>query len=345
MPDPAAADQPPSRSARARLQVAGDLAALRARTEHLKGRSRAATTRQAYTEDWGRFQAWCAAHDLRALPAEPETVELYLADHQHLAVSTLQRRLAAITWHHARVDHGSPVTDRGVQETWKGLVRERGRAARRATPMVTSVLRRMVATLDVPDGEPEAVTARRHRQRTRDRALLTLGVAAALRRGELVALNVGDLRLDGDSGLVVVVRSSKTDQEGEGAEIAIPRGGDADTCPVRAVQAWLEAAGLDGEPEAAAFWWVDRHGNLRERLTGHAVSEIVKRCAERAGYDRALFSAHGTRAGLATAAAEAEVPLDQIMRHGRWKSPRTVLNNYVRPADRWRGNVAGKIGL
>jgi hypothetical protein len=67
--------------------------------------------------------------------------------------------------------------------------------------------------------------------------------------------------------------------------------------------------------------------------------------SEQAGYDRASFSGHGPRAGLATAAAEAEVPLDQIMRHGRWTSARTVVTNYIRPTERWRGNVAGKIGL
>jgi integrase len=333
-------------TARARLQAAAELAELRQRTDALKRKSRAASTQQAYEADWRRFAAWCARHGLATLPAAPETVELYLADHQHLAVPTLQRRLAAITYRHTRGGHPSPVADQGVQETWKGLVRERGRQPRRrATPMVTAVLRRLVATLDPPDGERPEVTARKRRQRTRDRALLTLGVAGALRRGELVALNVGDLRLDGDHGLVVALRSSKTDQEGRGDSVAIPRGPDPDTCPVRAWQAWLDAAGLDGQPEVPAFQWVDRHGNLRGRLSGHAVSEIIKRCAEQAGYDKASFSGHGPRAGLATAAAEAEVPLDQIMRHGRWKSARTVVTNYIRPAERWRGNVAGKIGL
>jgi integrase len=57
----------------------------------------------------------------------------------------------------------------------------------------------------------------------RDRALLSLGFAAALRRSELVALKVGDL-VEVADGFRLTVRKSKTDQEGEGAEVAIPRG-------------------------------------------------------------------------------------------------------------------------
>jgi integrase len=57
----------------------------------------------------------------------------------------------------------------------------------------------------------------------RDRALLALGFAGAFRRSELVALEVIDLAETPD-GLRITIRRSKTDQEGQGAEIAIPRG-------------------------------------------------------------------------------------------------------------------------
>ena len=56
----------------------------------------------------------------------------------------------------------------------------------------------------------------------RDRAILLLGFAGAFRRSELVALDASNLHF-ASAGLRVTVRKSKTDQEGQGATIAIPR--------------------------------------------------------------------------------------------------------------------------
>jgi site-specific recombinase XerC len=56
----------------------------------------------------------------------------------------------------------------------------------------------------------------------RDRALLLLGFAAALRRSELVALDVENLAFDLRRGLLVTVRASKTDQEQAGTQVAVP---------------------------------------------------------------------------------------------------------------------------
>jgi integrase len=55
----------------------------------------------------------------------------------------------------------------------------------------------------------------------RDRALLAFGMASAMRRSELVALDVADLTETPD-GLHVLIRRSKTDQEGAGQVIAVP---------------------------------------------------------------------------------------------------------------------------
>ncbi|MGK7871291.1 hypothetical protein [Falsiroseomonas sp. E2-1-a20] len=75
------------------------------------------------------------------------------------------------------------------------------------------------------------------------RALLLVGFAAALRRSELVALDLADLR-PVPEGLVLSLRRSKTDPDGAGTEIALPHGQHALTCPVRALTAWREAAGI-----------------------------------------------------------------------------------------------------
>ena len=79
----------------------------------------------------------------------------------------------------------------------------------------------------------------------RDRALLLLGFAGAFRRSELVALDVADLE-ETDDGFKVTIRRSKTDQERHGETIAIVRGSAA--CLVKAVKAWLAAAGISEGP-------------------------------------------------------------------------------------------------
>jgi hypothetical protein len=56
-----------------------------------------------------------------------------------------------------------------------------------------------------------------------DRALLLLGFAGALRRSELVAVDIDDVTKD-DDGLRIVLRRSKTDQEGETRTVGLPYG-------------------------------------------------------------------------------------------------------------------------
>jgi site-specific recombinase XerC len=75
--------------------------------------------------------------------------------------------------------------------------------------------------------------------KVRDRALLLLGFAGAIRRSELIALNLEDLEFC-EHSLLVMLRKSKTDQEGEGATVAIARGSSA--CPVNAVCDWIAAS-------------------------------------------------------------------------------------------------------
>jgi integrase len=94
----------------------------------------------------------------------------------------------------------------------------------------------------------------------RDRALLLLGFAGAFRRSELVALDVADLQFC-DSGLRAIIRKSKTDQEGQGATIAIARGSVA--CPVDAVRAWIKAAGF-----LMVLYSALLRGRERSRLVG-----------------------------------------------------------------------------
>ena len=117
-----------------------------------------------------------------------------------------------------------------------------------------------------------ALSAPEGLQGTRDRALLLLGFAGAFRRSELVALDVADLVEETEDGFKITIRRSKTDQGGHGVTITIARG--VTTCPVKAVKAWLLAA---GNSEGPLFRPVAKGGRLgAQRLTDKSVCDLVK---------------------------------------------------------------------
>jgi integrase len=161
-----------------------------------------------------------------------------------------------------------------------------------------------------------------------------LGFAAALRRSELVALDVEDLAFDLRRGLLVTIRSSKTDQEQAGAQVAVPyaRAGHEHLCPVRALQAYLQAAAIH---RGAVFRRLRRGDTLTtQRLTGQSVALIVKRRAAAAGIrekELATLSGHSLRAGYATAAAAAGVEERKIANVTRHRNL-PVLRSYIRAA-------------
>lgn len=294
------------------------------------GQAKAPATLRAYRSDWQHFTTWCAARELQPLPATPHTVALYLSD---LAAarkaSTLQRRISAISQAHQAAGHDSPTQTAVVRSVMAGIRRVKGTAPAQKAPAVTDLLRRMVATL------PAGLLG------IRDRALLLIGFAGAFRRSELVSLDAGDVELT-DDGLVVHLRRSKTDQEGAGRRIGIPYGSNPDTCPVRALRAWLEASGIAAGP---LFRSVNRHGQLQPgRLCDKAVALVVKRAARAAGLDPARYAGHSLRAGLATAAAAAGVSERSIMAQTGHRSV-NMVRRYIREGSLFRENAAAAVGL
>ena len=172
----------------------------------------------------------------------------------------------------------------------------------------------------------------------RDRALLLLGFAAALRRSELVGLDVEHLERVRE-GLVVNLVRSKTDQEGGGRRIAVPYG-RSQACPVTAVNNWLRVAGIDTGP---VFRSVDKAGAVAiGRLSAQSVSLIVKRSACAIGLDSASFSSHSLRAGLVTSAAKAGVSISKIQAQTGHRSL-AMLARYVRDAKIFENNAAGSL--
>jgi integrase len=166
--------------------------------------------------------------------------------------------------------------------------------------------------------------------------ILLIGFASAMRRSELVALDLADLEWTAD-GVLIHIRRSKTDQEGLGQSVAVPRGSTA--CPVAALKGWIEAAGIT---EGAVFRRVFNRKAQRvtdQRLHGRAIASIVKKGAARLGFDVQAFGAHSLRSGLVTSAVKRGVSLLKICDQTRHKSIE-MLRTYCRDAELFVGNAA-----
>src|SRR3954469_19018004 len=86
-------------------------------------------TRRAYAADWAHFSEWCAAQGFDALPALPATIGLYLTDHAaSLKVTTLDRRLAAISVQHRAAGHRLDTRHPAIRDVLSGIRRTKGSA-------------------------------------------------------------------------------------------------------------------------------------------------------------------------------------------------------------------------
>ena len=300
------------------------------RAERYLSTAKAANTVRAYNADWNHFTAWCEDAGRAALPASSETVALYVSDLAATSkVSTIRRRLTTISQAHERAGHISPTRHPLVRDVLDGIKRELGVLQRGKTPLLLNDVQAMVEVCDL------AITG------IRDRALLLLGFAGCFRRSEVAGLRVEDFAFV-DEGVVVFLHRSKTDQMGEGVKKGIPYGTSEATCPVHALQAWLDVLGVGSGP---VFRPIDKAGRIGTRaLTDKSVALIVKRHALAAGLDPRKYAGHSLRSGFATAAAIAGASERAIIQQGAWASEK-MARRYIRDANLFRDNAAGQVGL
>jgi integrase len=242
-----------------------------------------ASTKRAYASDLASYTA-----SRRQIPSSPHDVAEYFAEKAGIyAVATLRRHIAATSKAHRAIGARDPVKSELIASTMRAIRRTFGVAQRQAEALLRDDL---VAMVDKLGNRPKDV---------RDRALLLLGFATAMRRSELAALDVADLEFV-VKGMLLTIRRSKTDQEAPGRTIAVPFGRTRH-CPVAALKEWLKLA---ERQEGPIVVYTAKHGNLSSwRISGEAMSYVVKTRVAAAGYDPALYSSHSLRAGFATSAA------------------------------------------
>jgi integrase len=280
--------------------------------------SLAENTRRAYLSDLGHFERWGGS-----VPASEGTIASYLADHAHtLSVATLVRRTASISKAHVARRFDNPVQSELVKAVLRGIKRKHGISQKGAKPLLKEDLFVVLAAMGASLKD------------VRDRALLLIGFTGGFRRSELIAVNCDDIE-HVRQGVIVTVPRSKTDQLGEGRKLGIPFGRTR-WCAVTALDEWLARSGIT---EGPVFRAIDRHTKIDgKRLSGEAVSLIIKKRVAGAGLDPTGYSGHSLRAGLATSAAQAGVSSLKIRQQTGHASD-AMLARYIRGADIFDGNA------
>lgn len=307
--------------------------------------ARAANTLRGYRSDWNEFASWCTQHDRAPLPAAASTITGYLSDLAKAGakVGTMSRRLSALKFVHQLNNLPDPTANARVVAVWEGIRRTHGAPPDQAAPLMPPELFDVLAACPttktwktrgrVP--EPDLAGAR-------DKALLLVGFVGALRRSELAALLTEHLD-EHPNGLVLALPRSKTNQRGADSELVVlPRGGNPERCPVTALQAWLDLAGISAGP---VFQGVTKANTPSGRaLNPESINVLVQNAIARAGIDPLPYSAHSLRAGFITY-AHLRGASDRAIAHQSRHRSLATLGGYIRINNAWTDNAATTLGL
>jgi integrase len=261
-------------------------------------------TLRSYQSMCRKFQAWCEANGQSFLPTSAETIALYLSSlGETVSFSTLDSTIAAIEAAHEKAGASIKGDHSLYRRVRKGIRRtHKDNQCTKQAPAMT-----------VLDLKVTCCKLGKSLKDCRDKALLTLTFFGAFRRSEVVSLDIGSFEFN-DKGLAVSLLQSKTSDTKQVVYISHAR--DKDVCPVKALKDWIEKAQIK---EGAVFLSLLKGGKLASRLSGHAVSEIIKL------HFGSEYSGHSARRGLVTASAEKGTPLHIIRKHSRHKSADMVL--------------------
>ncbi len=376
--DSDAGEDAPAEDAPVEESFAEDLAG----AEDFSQKALSERTRKAYRRAWSDFESYCEEVGKGSLPARPVTVAAYINSRargrptsrgapkdrsdEGLAASTLEQRLAAIKYYHESDGLASPTDHPQVSRVMQGIRNdeERQEALPRteAAPLVSSDLKQALEVLPGSgSAPPRSETAKRARwlRGLRDRALLLLGFATALRPRELTQVEKQHVAREASGpkggpaseGLIVHIPRSKADQIAEGQTVtALKNEANPTYCPVRALSRWRRAASID---EGPLFRGVRRDAAvLPGPISYRTLNRLVKKACRKAGLEpegfssakKRRYSAHSLRAGHVTDASSRGAPDSALMMQTRHADPKT-LRKYDRPAQQLEESSSAFLGL
>ena len=301
-----------------RPDPAGPLAVATPTTRRLADASISVNTRRAYAGALRRLDAWRGA-----APVDDASLAVYLGElfEAGRAPATAALAVAAVRFRAKLAGQPDPAGEATARVLggYRRTAADRGRG--QAAPLSADGLAAILATAARPrtDGRGVESPTTAHRRGRLDAVIASLLFMGGLRRSEVSALewrDVTDAR-DGD-GVLLTVRTSKTNQEGDAADVRYLKNGGANA--IRTLRA-ADAAPTD-------------------RVIGLSPLQIQRRftAAARAAGIEARVTAHSGRVGLASELTARGASTTEVMLAGNWKTARMVAH-YSAGATAERGAV------
>jgi site-specific recombinase XerD len=294
--------------------------------------ARSKATWRAYKSDFECYLKWCSEHGFDPIPCSPQQLCLY-ADSllvSGLKISTIRRRVASLSVAHKAHGVELPLQSELWRTTWRGMRRAKGTRPNSSKPIWLSELVAMIHA-----------TPTKTIRGVRDKAIILTGWAAGMRRSEIIELRVADCDWRNE-GVAILIRKSKTDQEGEGRLVPLFKGRDESLCPVGALLHWLERAQID---DGHLFRSISPAFEvLEDPMHPATISRVVKAAAKRARLDEKRYTAHSLRSGFCSSARAGGASEQSIMRITGHRSL-SGLAPYLARGTLFSDNPAGKAGL
>ena len=276
----------------------------------------------SYRADFSSFEAWCLKQGLGSLPAQPDTLALFIAHEMgRLKPTTLKRKLAGLRKVHHLLRLKDPTRDIEVDLAIRRAQRQKPQRPSQALGFTADLRDRLLAVC------PEDLVG------LRNRALVAVGFDTLCRRSELVSLRVEDIQPNHFGTASLLIRRAKNDPNGSGRIAHLTNGA------LEALNSWLAAASIRNGPLFRPVYQnhvVDRHMNPI------IVGRVLKCLAARVGMSAEEvneISGHSLRVGAAQQLTMNGLQLLPIMRAGGWRSV-NVVARYVENVDM---NVWGQL--
>lgn len=307
----------------------------REKIEAAQQAAKAPSTINTYYHGWQSWRTWAESNGAVASPAQPECVMAWLValSEEGKKPNTLRSYLKGLHWHQIGIlsPDGKSLPNAAehprVRQTLSGLIRQAAHREKQAAPLTFADIGRIRET---------ATKHRRRRGRgmeTEDQAttrgLMDIAIAsvmwnALLRRSEAAALTWGDITDHGEDGGRLLIRRSKTDQEGKGQTLWLSPDTMADLKAIRP---------LDAKPDDAVF-----RTRLGQPMSADTIARRLKQAAVDAGIIDSI-SGHSPRVGAAQDLAASGATIPELMAAGRWHSP-AIVAHYVEHIAVDRGAMA-----
>jgi integrase len=196
----------------------------------------------AMVNDVRHYRMWATKLTLAPFPLDERTIGRYLdgLERSGRRPSTAVRRLASLSRFVRLVgqrDQLAALQSDYVRDKVRGYQKRQGVKVRKAAPI------RFGSAADPIGGEGLNVmglvaACGEDLCGVRDAAVFMALYAAGLRVSEMIGLEVGDFRVDGEGQRLFFIKSSKTDKLGEGADIVLP------PQAARLIERWISEAGI-----------------------------------------------------------------------------------------------------